>query len=160
MSETIEQRYQTILVGLDGSPQANYAFECAIEVARRNQGKVVAVSVIQQYMNDMLGYTNANADIMDIEGKEFETLLSEVKEYAKSIGFTNVETEVVYGSPKRLMAKELPDKYGADLIMVGQTGLSAIERLMIGSVSDYVIRNAACDVLVIAPEKIEGAEEE
>jgi len=155
----MEQTYKRILVGLDGSPQANYAFECAIEVARRNNGKIFAVSVIQHYMNDMLGYTNANADVFDIESKEFETLLSEVKEYAKTIGFDNVETEVVYGSPKRLMAKDLPEKYEADLIMVGQTGLSAVERLMIGSVSDYVIRNAQCDVLIISPEKIEDAPE-
>ena len=33
--------------------------------------------------------------------------------------------------------------------MMGATGLNAVERLFIGSVSEYVIRNASCDVLVV-----------
>ena len=33
--------------------------------------------------------------------------------------------------------------------MLGATGLNAVERLFIGSVSEYVIRNATCDVLVV-----------
>lgn len=151
----MEQSYKTVLVGLDGSPQANYAFECAIEVARRNEGRVVAVSVIQQQMFDFVGYGNVSQDSLDIETKQFQTLLLEVKEWAKSIDFENVETEVLFGSPKQLLAKGLPKKYDVDLIMVGQSGLNAIERFMIGSVSDYVIRNAPCDVLVVAPEKVE-----
>ncbi|MDR2833250.1 MAG: universal stress protein [Streptococcaceae bacterium] len=153
MNENMEQTYQTILVGIDGSPQANHAFECAIEVARRNNGKVVAVAVIQHYMNDILGYTNANSDILDIEAKEFERILEEIKDYAKSIDFDDVVTEVVFGSPKRLLAELLPEKYDADLIMVGQTGLSNVERIMVGSVSEHVIRHAKCDVLIVTPQK-------
>jgi nucleotide-binding universal stress UspA family protein len=33
--------------------------------------------------------------------------------------------------------------------MLGATGLNAVERLFIGSVSESVIRNATCDVLVV-----------
>ena len=33
--------------------------------------------------------------------------------------------------------------------MLGATGLNAVERLFIGSVSEYVIRNADCDVLIV-----------
>ncbi|EPC76844.1 Putative universal stress protein, partial [Lacticaseibacillus paracasei subsp. paracasei Lpp71] len=36
-----------------------------------------------------------------------------------------------------------------DLIMIGATGLNAVERLLIGSVTEYVTRNALCDVLVV-----------
>lgn len=35
----MEQNYQTVLVGIDGSEQATEAFEKAVEVARRNEGK-------------------------------------------------------------------------------------------------------------------------
>ncbi|KAB5915090.1 universal stress protein, partial [Bifidobacterium adolescentis] len=41
------------------------------------------------------------------------------------------------------------DDNHVDLIMLGATGLNAVERLFIGSVSEYVIRNATCDVLVV-----------
>ena len=33
--------------------------------------------------------------------------------------------------------------------MLGATGLNAVERLFIGSVSEYVIRHAPCDVLIV-----------
>ncbi|MEL5941041.1 universal stress protein, partial [Tetragenococcus halophilus] len=36
-----------------------------------------------------------------------------------------------------------------DLIILGATGLNAVERLFIGSVSEYVTRNASCDVLIV-----------
>ncbi|WP_313540665.1 universal stress protein, partial [Enterococcus sp.] len=44
------QRYQNILVGIDGSEQAKDAFKKAVEVARRNQGKVYAATIIDQQM--------------------------------------------------------------------------------------------------------------
>ncbi|WP_143464497.1 universal stress protein, partial [Lactobacillus taiwanensis] len=36
-----------------------------------------------------------------------------------------------------------------DLIILGATGLNAVERLLIGSITEYVTRTAACDVLVV-----------
>ncbi len=54
----------------------------------------------------------------------------------------NVTSVVEYGSPKQLIAKEIPEDNQVDLIMLGATGLNAVERLFIGSVSEYVIRNA------------------
>ena len=34
----------------------------------------------------------------------------------------------MFGSPKEVMSHELPEKYNVDLIMVGQSGLNAVER--------------------------------
>ena len=51
------------------------------------------------------------------------------------------------------MAKQLPEKYGIDLIMVGQSGLNAVERFITGSVASYIIREAKCDVLVVSPSE-------
>lgn len=44
----------------------------------------------------------------------------------------------------------------ADLIVVGAKGHSAIERILLGSVSDYVARHADCDVMVIRPNSNES----
>ncbi|MCP6726407.1 universal stress protein [Klebsiella pneumoniae] len=43
----------------------------------------------------------------------------------------------------------MPEKMHADLIMIGATGLNAVERILIGSVTEYVTRMAICDVLVV-----------
>ena len=40
---------------------------------------------------------------------------------------------------------------GADLVVVGTRGRSGAERMLLGSVSDHVVRNAACPVLLVRP---------
>ena len=69
--------------------------------------------------------------------------------YAKEQGGANVSYTIEYGAPKTLIAKEVPAKMHADLIMIGATGLNAVERVVIGSVTEYVTRTAVCDVLVV-----------
>lgn len=75
--------------------------------------------------------------------------LADYESNAKKAGLNNVTSVVEYGSPKQIIAREIPEDNQVDLIMLGATGLNAVERLFIGSVSEYVIRNAACDVLVV-----------
>ena len=43
----------------------------------------------------------------------------------------------------------LAEEEEISLIVLGATGLSYIERIFIGSVADYIIKNAPCDVLVV-----------
>ncbi|KAF1299146.1 universal stress protein UspA [Enterococcus sp. JM4C] len=150
------QEYKHILVGIDGSQQANAAFRKAIEVARRNQGTVYVANVIDQQYYNFMGYTPMNQTLVDQETEEAKKLIEECKEYGKSVNYEKVEGIVAYGSAKEAMAHQLPEKYQIDLIMVGQSGLNAVERFMVGSVSSYIIREALCDVLVIsAPDEDE-----
>lgn len=146
------QEYKNILVGVDGSDQAQQAFVKAIEVARRNNGKVYVANVVQQQITPMLGYGEINQSIMDQETESAKELLETCKTYAREHDFTNIEGILTYGSAKQAMARDLPKKYHIDLVMVGQSGLNAVERFMTGSVASYVIRQAPCDVLVVSEE--------
>lgn len=145
------QEYQVILVGVDGSDQAREAFDKALAVAKRNNSKVVVAHIIENRLYGNMGYSLTNADLLQKDTDRSKEMLEEYKDYAHAKGHDNVESVLTFGSPKVLMAEELPAKYHVDLIMVGQSGLSAVEKLMMGSVSDYVIRNAPCDVLVVRP---------
>lgn len=146
------QTYQTILVGVDGSEQANLAYKRAVGVAKRNQGRVVVVHVVENKLYTMMGYSTMNDSLIEQETDEAKEILDECKKYAKSVGFSQVETLITYGVAKEVMCKELPEKYHVDLIMVGQSGLNAVERMVVGSVCSYIIRHAPCDVLIVHPE--------
>lgn len=149
----IEHTYQTILVGIDGSDQANAAFEKALDVAKRNQGKLIVTHVIEgQMYNTLMGFSSLNNELIDQEKADAQSLLDSCKRTAKEAGVEKIETILTYGVAKEVIAKELPQKYAIDLIMVGQSGLNAVERMMIGSVSSYIIRHAHCDVLIVRPE--------
>lgn len=144
------QNYNNILVGIDGSDQAMDAFKKAVEVARRNDGKIYVANVIDQQIVTVMGYSSLNQSIIDQETAQAKDLLDECKRYGSSVGFDNIEGIVAYGSAKEAMAHQLPKKYHIDLVMVGQSGLNAVERFVVGSVASYVIREAPCDVLVVS----------
>lgn len=46
-------------------------------------------------------------------------------------------------------SNRIPDEQKVDLIMVGATGLNAFERLLVGSSSEYILRHAKVDLLVV-----------
>jgi nucleotide-binding universal stress UspA family protein len=145
------QRYQNILVGIDGSDQANEAFKKAIEVARRNQGKVYVANIIDQQIPTMMGYAPLDTTIIEQEKDTAQEMIDSCKAYGESVDFDLIEGIIAFGSAKEAMAKELPEKYDIELIMVGQSGLNAVERFITGSVASYIIREAKCDVLVVSP---------
>lgn len=146
------QEYHSILVGIDGSEQARHAFDKALAVAKRNNAKVVVAHVIENRLYGNMGYNLASPDLIQQETDRSKELLAEYEAHAIKNGCKTVETVLAFGSAKVLMGTDLPNEHKIDLIMVGQSGLSAVEKFMIGSVSDYVIRHAPCDVLVIRPE--------
>ena len=149
----MNQEYKNILVGIDGSEQALAAFKKAVEVARRNNGKVYVANVIDQQFYNFMGYAPIDQNLVDQQTETAKQMIEECKEYGKSVDYTNIEGIIAYGSVRESMAVKLPKKYAIDLIMVGQSGLNAVERFMTGSVASYVIRQSPCDVLIVSDEE-------
>lgn len=104
-----EQMYKNILVGVDGSDQANLAYERAIEVARRNGSRVIVANILENQVYTMMGYSTLNDQLIDQETAAAEELMADCKKYAESVDFHNVETVTMFGSPKEVMSHELPE---------------------------------------------------
>lgn len=147
------QTYKSILVGTDGSEQAMEAFKKALAVAKRNNGTVYVANVIDQQMYTFMGYSPLNENIVDQQTEDAKKLIEECKQYGRQFGYEKIEGIIAYGSAKEAMARTLPKKYKIDLVMVGQSGLNAVERFMTGSVASYIIKEALCDVLIVHPSK-------
>jgi nucleotide-binding universal stress UspA family protein len=67
---------------------------------------------------------------------------------AAALGLDHAETRTVEGAPGPTLctlASELP----AAALVIGTRGRGGIKRAFLGSVSDYVVRNAPCPVVVI-----------
>lgn len=115
----MNQEYKNILVGIDGSEQALAAFKKAVEVARRNNGKVYVANVIDQQFYNFMGYAPIDQNLVDQQTETAKEMIEECKEYGKSVDYTNIEGIIAYGSVRESMAVKLPKKYEIDLIMVG-----------------------------------------
>lgn len=141
------QQYKRILVAVDGSEEAELAFKKAVHVANRNEAALLLLHVIDtRAFQSVSSFDGAMAEQATEQAKN---TMEEYVNYAKKHDVADVSYTIEYGSPKALIAKQIPEEKKVDLIMVGATGLNAVERIFIGSVSEYVIRQAPCDVLVV-----------
>lgn len=143
------QQYQHILVPVDGSEEAELAFKKAIAVAQRN-GSETELRLL--YVVDTRAFQNISSFDTSMVEQVTETAKKTLDKYvddAKAQGLTNVSYTIEYGAPKTIIAHDVPKEMNADLIMIGATGLNAVERLLIGSITEYVTRTAVCDVLVV-----------
>lgn len=141
--------YKNILVAVDGSKEAEYAFRKSIDVAKRNVGSTLNIVDILDARLEKY-----DRSVIDDAEEKANELLKNYKEQATSEGLENVNAIIEFGAPKRAIPHEIADKVQADLIMCGASGLNAVERFLIGSVSQSIVRDAKCDVLVIrTPEQ-------
>ena len=78
----MEHSYQTVLVGIDGSEQAQEAFVKAIEVARRNNGKVIVATVIEPQVSSTMGFSPLTETIIAQEEIFAKENIQKAKDYA------------------------------------------------------------------------------
>ncbi len=139
--------YHNVLVAVDGSKEAERAFETAIDVSLRNDAKLIIAHVIDtRTFATVEAYDRTITERAESYAKE---LLDEYVKTAQDRGVQEVEVAIEYGSPKVTIAKKLAPNHNADLIICGATGLNAVERFFIGSVSESITRYAKCDVLIV-----------
>lgn len=139
--------YKQIIVAIDGSKESEWAFKKAVAIADRNDAALNLVNIV-----DTRSYSSVEAydsSIAESAYKSAVELLNNYKAEAVQAGVQTVNVIVDYGSPKKMIATDLPKKLSADLIICGATGLNAVERFVMGSVSENIVRSAKCDVLVI-----------
>jgi len=139
--------YNKILVAVDGSQEAEWAFKKSIDIAKRNDATLVLAHVVD---NRTFAAVEAYSISITESAEQYaKDLLEEYKKIALDAGVKKVEICIEFGSPKVKIPKDIAKKHDIDLIVCGATGLNAVERFFIGSVSEHIIRYAKCDVMVI-----------
>ncbi len=141
------QSYRTILVAVDGSKEAELALHKAIHVARRNQARLIIAHVIDT--RALHNVATFDASIYETLEQEAQLLLKEYQTKALQAGLSDVQIVLEFGNPKTLLAHDIPKETGADLMLLGATGLNTFERLLIGSSSEYILRHTSIDLLVV-----------
>lgn len=142
----MDAEYEVILTPVDGSDFAKKAFQKAVRVAKQNNAKLVLAHVIESPSPAMVKHYEQ--ELVDRAKADAQAILDGYAEEAKAAGIQDVEAIVKFGKTKVEISETLAAAYHADLIIVGAKGKSAIERMLIGSVSEYIMRHAEMDVLV------------
>lgn len=146
----MNQEYQNILVPVDGSKQAERALNKAIAVAKRNDAHIDILNVIdtRAMAYNFAGMSDSSIAYQLVD--KSKDYLDELYDNAKQKqGFDNIDIHIRLGNPKTVISFDFPRDHQNDLIMMGASGLTRLQRAMVGSVTSFVKRNAPVDVLVV-----------
>ena len=143
--------YQRILVPLDGSPTSERALQEAIKLAD-GKSKLRLIYVIEAtYPLDAVAYTLIDhAALQEAVRKTGERALAKAAEKVQRSGMT-AETELLDVPAERVSAVIDSDalNWKADLIVIGTHGRSGLNRLLLGSVAEEVVRGTPLPVLLV-----------
>ena len=137
-----------ILVPMDGSEQSWTAFDHAAEMF--GDETIVCLRVIDPVQSGYgvgSGAAAAADDWLDAQEEAAEEMFREVREQADQAGVT-VETHTEVGSPARTI-EEVAEERGVDHVVVGSHGRDGVARILLGSVSEKVVRRSPVPVTVV-----------
>lgn len=141
--------FNKILLGYDGSPHANRALIVALNLAQKCKAEIAAVSIA--HLPDFAGTRDEVNGVLEDAQNFFAKALEQAKELASRQGIT-LNTKIIPGHPADKLVR-LAKEEGYDLIVLGARGLSGIKRLILGSVSEAVVRLASCPVLIVKEKR-------
>ncbi|MFR7349825.1 universal stress protein [Peptoniphilus sp.] len=138
-----------ILVPVDGSKSSNKSVEVAKEIGKKFEAELLIMTVVsetsifEQYPTNF-PYT---LEVNKANTERAEYVLKEVEESLKGYPY-KVELFHTVGSPAEEIVNVAEDR-GCSLIIVGNRGLGAFSRTLLGSVSNKVINASKISVLVV-----------
>jgi nucleotide-binding universal stress UspA family protein len=143
--------FQTIVVGTDGSETAGKAVEEAIDLAARVGASLDVVSAYEpvsaQRLREEARQVPDDLQWMINPREDVDATLREAAEQVQAAG-VDVQTFAREGDPADAIL-DVAEERGADLIVVGNKGMTGAKRFLLGSVPNKVSHHAPCSVLII-----------
>jgi nucleotide-binding universal stress UspA family protein len=143
--------FGSIVVGTDGSETAREAVRQAIELAGRLGAQLHVVSayepVPEARLREEAVHVPADLQWLVNPREDVDATLGEAVSAARAAG-VEVERYAREGDPADAIL-DVAEEQGAQLIVVGNKGLTGARRFLLGSVPNRVSHHAPCSVLII-----------
>src|SRR3954453_16161548 len=143
---------KSIVVGTDGSDTAQKAVQEAADLASKGGAAVNLVSAYVPVSNQRLREEARQAPD-DVQWQvtpreDVDSMLEEAGGSVPDAGVKSVKTHAREGDPADAIL-DVAEEEGADLIVVGNKGMSGAKRFLLGSVPNKVSHHAPCSVMII-----------
>ena len=149
-----------ILLATDGSPEADRALRAAVELSGKTGsdlyvGHAAPMPSIHA-MPERAVYVPGRAfqELKSIAEREGHKVLEEQVQKVEKAGGKVAGSYLRVGRSDEMIVG-LAEEIGAGLIVVGSRGYGSLRRVLMGSVSDSVVRHAHCPVLVVRPRGLQ-----
>jgi nucleotide-binding universal stress UspA family protein len=144
--------YGAIVVGTDGSDTAKEAVRQATELAKAVGGRILLVSAYEPVPESRLRNerTELPEDLswMVNPREDVQAVLDAEAERVTEAGIDDVETFAREGDPADAIL-DVAEEKNADLIVVGNKGMTGARRFLLGSVPNKVSHHAPCGVFIV-----------
>lgn len=135
--------YDRILVPTDGSEAASDAVDEALELAESFDAEVHVLYVV----DTRLTHTILGGEVVEKLEREGEEATGEIVERAEESGL-ETRREVIEGAPSEAILN-YAEENGIDLIVMGTHGRTGLEKAVIGSVTEKVVRKSSTPVMTV-----------
>jgi nucleotide-binding universal stress UspA family protein len=141
---------QSMLVATDGSETAKLAVERAAELASGTGARVHVITAYRPLPARVEPGRAVNPEVSEWRIPTDARADAVLDEACSALRLRGVEAEphARSGDPADAIL-DLAEELGADLIVVGNKGLSGARRFLLGSVPNKVSHHAPCDVLIV-----------
>jgi nucleotide-binding universal stress UspA family protein len=144
--------FASIVAGTDGSDTAKTAVRYAIDLARELGARLEIVSAYEPVSGSRLKAEQVDSP-QDVEWainprEDVVALLDEARSEAEAAGVKQVETYARQGEAADAIL-DIAEEQRADLIVVGNKGMTGAKRFLLGSVPNRVSHHAPCSVLIV-----------
>ncbi|MDR2829964.1 MAG: universal stress protein [Methanobrevibacter sp.] len=141
--------YKKILVPTDGSKFSEKSEEHALFLAEAVGAEVIGLSVVDiKFFND-LPAEDTIYEINQILKEESKKNLDRFKDIKREKSSNiKIRTIMIEGFPADTIL-EVAKKEDVDLIVIGSSGRTGLQKFLMGSVADKVVKTAKCNVLVV-----------
>ncbi|MFC7154361.1 universal stress protein [Halomarina halobia] len=136
--------YERILFPTDGSEGADDALDYALSLAELSDATVHVLYVADTNRDSL---TVLGGEVVDALEEEGERVVGETVETVRARGVSAVG-EVVQGEPHPSIL-DYADDEGVDLIVMATHGRRGLDRYLLGSVTEKVVRTASVPVLTV-----------
>jgi nucleotide-binding universal stress UspA family protein len=153
----------TILVCTDGSDMALHAARAGLALLTQHD-RVIVATVVAPPDETLLTGTSGFAggvvtpeqfdDMHMLAQTEGDDVVRHAVEHLTAAGVTGAEPLVAFGDAATALCA-LASEFGAAAIVIGSRGRSGLKRAVLGSVSDHVVRNAPCPVVIVGPHDVD-----
>jgi nucleotide-binding universal stress UspA family protein len=138
---------ETIVVGTDGSPNAEAAVRRATRIAKGTGARLRLVTAFSDGPSFSEAIrSSAKRERIDLR-EVAENLLARAREEVAAQG-VEVDTEARGGDPAHALV-DVAQEQGASMIVVGARGLTGFQRFLLGSVSSKLSHHAPCSLLIV-----------
>jgi nucleotide-binding universal stress UspA family protein len=137
---------QIILHPTDFSERSSYAFRLACSLARDHGARVLVLHVVTSLGPEEISYGEAVSELQP-EGHQ-RRLWAELRQVRSPDPAVPLEHQLVEGEPADEIVR-VAQETGCDLVVLGTHGRTGLDRLLMGSVAEQVVRRAPCPVLTV-----------